>query len=156
MSTELSKIDFFELGDKTSLVCADPATTEQVREVLKELGYKSHVAETAEMAIERFRYTPYDVLVVHENFAGSSLHSNALLNYLATLPMPQRRHSFVCLIGTSFKTLDAMQAFTQSVHVVVHPMDLPNLTAILKKSTAEFALLYKVYHDAVAGQHVAH
>jgi CheY-like chemotaxis protein len=154
MSTELSRTDFFELGDKTSLICADPTTTELAREVLRELEYKSHVAETAEMAIERLRYTPYDVVVIHEEFAGSSLRSNALLGYLATMPMPQRRNSFVCLIGPSFKTLDAMQAFTQSVHVVVHPMDLPNLTAILKKSTAEFALLYKVYNDCVAAQHI--
>jgi CheY-like chemotaxis protein len=154
MSTELSRTDFFELGDKTSLICADPTTTELAREVLRELEYKSHVAETAEMAIERLRYTPYDVVVIHEEFAGSSLRSNALLSYLATMPMPQRRQSFVCLIGPSFKTLDAMQAFTQSVHVVVHPIDLPNLTAILKKSTAEFALLYKVYNDCVAAQHV--
>jgi hypothetical protein len=154
MSAELSKMDFFELGDKTSLVCSDPATTEEIRDVLKDLGYKSHVAETAEMAIERFRYTPYDVVLIHENFAGSSLRSNALLNYLTTLPMPQRRHSFICLVGSSFKTLDAMQAFSHSVHLVVNPLDLPNLTAILKKSTAEFELLYKVYNDAVASQHV--
>src|SRR5215510_13427165 len=126
MSAELSKVDFFELGDQTSLVCADPATTELVRSVLKELGYKSHVAETAEMAIERFRYTPYDVVIVHEDFAGNSLLTNSLLNYLATLPMGQRRHAFVGLIGSSFKTLDAMQAFTQSVHLVVNPADLPN------------------------------
>ena len=147
-------MDFFELGDKTSLVCADPTTTEQAREALRELGYKSHMAETAEMAIERFRYTPYDVLIIHEEFAGSSLRSNALLHYLATLPMAQRRHSFVCLIGSSFKTLDAMQAFTQSVHLVIHPMDLPNLTAILKKCTAEFVVQYKVYNDAVEAQHI--
>ena len=102
------------------------------------------------MAIERMRYTPYDVIVIHENFAGSSLRSNSLLSYLAMLPMAQRRHSFVCLIGPSFKTLDAMQAFSQSVHLVVHPSDLPNLTAILRKSTVEFELLYKVYKDAVA------
>ena len=152
MSTELSKFDFFELGDKTSLICADPGTTELARSVVRELGYKSHVAETAEMAIERFRYTPYDVLIIHESFAGNSLHSNALLNYLATLPMNQRRHAFVCLIGSSFKTLDAMQAFTHSVHLVVHPADLPNFAAILKKSTAEFAVLYKVYNDVVGTQ----
>jgi CheY-like chemotaxis protein len=147
-------MDFFELGDKTSLICADPSTTEQVREVLRELGYKSHMAETPEMALERFRYTPYDVVIIHEEFAGSSLRSNALLNYLATLPMAQRRHSFVCLIGPSLKTLDAMQAFTQSVHLVIHPMDLTNLTAILKKCTAEFAVQYKVYNEAVEAQHV--
>jgi hypothetical protein len=91
-------------------------------------------------------------VVIHENFAGGSLHSNAMLSYLATLPMAQRRHSFVCLIGESFRTFDAMQAFTQSVHVVVHPRDMPNFPAILRKSIAEFELLYKVYKDAVEAQ----
>ena len=153
MSTqESSKMDFFELGDRTSLVCADPATTEVVRGTLRELGYKSHTAETGETAIERVRYTPYDVIVIHESFAGSSLRSNSVLNYLTPLPMSQRRYSFVCLVGPSFKTLDAMQAFAQSVHVVVNPVDLPNLAAILKKSLAEFDLLYKVYKDVMAAQ----
>jgi CheY-like chemotaxis protein len=153
MSTqESSKMDFFELGDKTSLICADPAMTEVIRGSLKELGFKCHVAETGEMGIERVRYTTYDVIIIQENFAGSSLRSNAVLNYLQPLPMNQRRYSFVCLIGSSFKTLDAMQAFAQSVHVVANPADLPNLSAILKKSLAEFELLYKVYKDVVAAQ----
>lgn len=145
-------MDFFELGDKTSLVCADLATTTKVREALSELGYKSHVAETAETAIEKVRYTPYDAIIIHETFAGSSLRSNSVLNYLAPLPMSQRRYSFVCLIGPSFNTTNAMQAFAQSVHVVVNPVDLPNLAAILKKSFAEFDLLYKVYKDVMAAQ----
>jgi CheY-like chemotaxis protein len=145
-------MDFFELGDKTSLICADPAMSEVVRGVLKELGFKCHTAETGEMAIERVRYTTYDVILIQENFAGSSLRSNAVLNYLQPLPMNQRRYSFVCLIGSSFKTLDAMQAFAQSVHVVVNPVDLPNLTPIMKKSLSEFELLYKVYKDVVAAQ----
>ena len=148
--SDFSNLDFFELGDRTSLICADPSTTDKARTTLKDLGYKSHTAETAEMAIERLRYTQYDVIIIDENFAGSSLHSNTLLGYLASLPMPQRRHSFVCLIGSSFKTLDAMQAFAHSVHVVMNPMDLPNLAPILRKGTAEFELLYKVYKDAVA------
>jgi len=153
MSTsELSRMDFFELGDHTALVCTDPLATDSVRTTLKGMGYKSHVAETSEMAIERIRYTPYDVVVLQDSFAGSSLRSNALLAFLATLPMSQRRNSFICLIGESFKTLDAMQAFAQSVHVVVNPFDLPNLAAILRKSIAEFDLLYKVYRDAVAAQ----
>jgi CheY-like chemotaxis protein len=148
-SPDFSTLDFFELGDKTSLICADPTTTDTVRTILKDLGYKSHVAETAEMAIERLRYTQYNIVIIDENFAGSSLRSNALLGYLAVLPMGQRRYSFVCLIGASFKTLDAMQAFAQSVHVVVNPIDLPNLAPILRKGTAEFELLYKVYKDVV-------
>jgi len=144
------KMDFFEVGDKTSLICADPATTEVVKATLRELGFKFHLAETPELAVERMRYTNYDCIVVHENFAGSSLRSNAVLNYLSPLPMAQRRNSFVCLVGPSVKTLDAMQAFGLSVHLTLSPMDLPNLGPILKKSLAEFELLYRAYRETLA------
>ncbi|HET9942884.1 MAG TPA: response regulator, partial [Terriglobia bacterium] len=104
MSTvDPGRMDFFELDDRTSLVCADAILTESVRATLKAMGYKSHTAETSEMAIERLRYTPYDVVILDESFAGSSLRSNAVLSFLANLPMAQRRNSFVCLIGQSFK-----------------------------------------------------
>jgi hypothetical protein len=66
--------------------------------------------------------------------------------------MAQRRYSFVCLIGPSLKTMDAMQAFSHSAHLVVAPADLPNLLAILRKSLAEFDALYRTYKDAVATQ----
>jgi hypothetical protein len=144
------KMDFFELGDKTSLICGDSATTDAAKTTLRELGFKFHTAETPELAVERMRYTNYDCIVIHENFAGSSLRTNAVLNFLATLPMAQRRYWFVCLVGPSFKTLDAMQAFAHSVHIVLNPLDLPNLTAILKKSVAEFEMLYRAYKDVLA------
>ena len=146
------KMDFFELGDKTSLICADPNTTELVKGTLRELGFKFHIAEAPELAIERMRYTSYDCIIVQENFAGSSLRSNAILNYLSPLPMAQRRYSFVCLVGPSFKTLDAMQAFAQSVHLTLNPSDLPNMGPILKKGLAEFELLYRTYKETLAAQ----
>jgi hypothetical protein len=150
MSSNDPRVDFFEVGDKTALLCVDPVTTEAVQTTLKNLGFKIHSAETADVAIERLRYTQYDCLVLQESFAGSSLRSNAVLNYLMPLTMTLRRYSFVCLIGNSFKTLDAMQAFAYSVHLVVNPVDLPNLTAILKKGLTEFELLYRIYKETLA------
>jgi len=149
MSKTDAHMEFFELGDKTALVCADGQTTDVVRASLRELGYKSHAAETAEVAIERIRYTQYNCIFIQEDFAGSSVRSNAVLQYLSPQPMSQRRFSFVCIIGPSFKTMDAMQAFAHSVHLVVNPADLPTSTAILKKSLAEFDQLYKVYAEAL-------
>jgi hypothetical protein len=143
-------MDFFELGDKTSLICGDTATTEAAKETLRDLGFKFHTAETPELALDRIRYVNYDCIIIHENFAGSSLRSNAVLSFLAGLPMAQRRYWFVCLVGPSLKTLDAMQAFAHSVHLVLNPVDLPNLTAILKKSLAEYELLYRAYKDTMA------
>jgi hypothetical protein len=144
------KTEFFEIGDKTALICADPDTTEAAKATLQELGFKFHTAQTPELAIERMRYTNYDCIILQENFAGSSLRSNTVLHYLTALPMAQRRHAFVCLVGTAFKTLDAMQAFAHSVHLVLNPADLPNLQAILKKGLTEFELLYRAYREIVA------
>ena len=144
------KTEFFEIDDRTALICADPMTTEAVKATLQELGFKSQTAETQELAVERIRYTNYDCIILLENFAGSALRSNAALNYLARLPMVQRRYSFVCLIGTSFKTLDAMQAFAESVHLVLNPSDLPNFGPILKRGLGEFESLYRAYKATLA------
>jgi hypothetical protein len=139
--------EFFELGDKTSLICADAVTAEAARTTLKELGFKFHITETPELAVDRIRYTNYNCIIVHENFAGSSLRSNGVLNHLAHLPMVNRRYSFVCAVGPSFKTLNALQAFAHSVHMVMNPSDLPNFGPILKKGLAEFELLYRTYKE---------
>jgi DNA-binding response OmpR family regulator len=149
MSAE-EKTEFFALDDRASLICGDSTTTDAAKDTLRELGFKFHTAETPELAIERIRYTDYDCIILDENFAGSSLRSNAVLNFLNALPMGQRRNWFICLVGASFKTLDAMQAFAQSVHLVLNPVDLPNLTAILKKSLVENELLYGPYDDILA------
>jgi len=149
MSSE-ETTDFIALDDRASLICGDFNTVEAAKETLRELGFKVHTAETPELAIERIRYTDYDCIILDETFAGSSLRSNAVLSFLNSLPMGQRRNWFVCLVGASFKTLDAMQAFAQSVHLVLNPVDLPNLTAILKKSLVENDLLYGSYSEILA------
>jgi len=144
------KMEFFALDDRAALICGDSITAEAAKETLRELSFKFHTAETPELAIERIRYTEYDCIILDETFAGSSLRSNAVLNFLSALPMNQRRNWFVCLVGPSFKTLDAMQAFAQSVHLVLNPADLPNLTAILKKGLVENGLLYGAYDEILA------
>jgi hypothetical protein len=150
MSSAENKLDFFEVGDKTSLICAELDVSEVVRTTLRELGFKFHTADTSDLAIELTRYNPYDIIIVQENFAGSSLKSNPVLSYLSPLSMTQRRYSMIVLIGTEFKTLDAMQAFGQSVQLVVNVSDLPNFTAILKKSWAEFTSMYRIYKEVFA------
>jgi hypothetical protein len=53
--SSLEKMDFFELGDKTSLICADPNTTEAAKTTLRDLGYKYRTVETHELSVERMR-----------------------------------------------------------------------------------------------------
>lgn len=147
MSTDDNEI--VEIGDKTALICDDGPMADGLKGTLQELGFKCHTAETSDRAIERTKYTPYDVIVVAENFAGSTLETNGVLQYLAPLPMAQRRNFFVVAVGDSFRTLDAMQAYAQSVHLVVNPTDISNLGAILKKGLADFELFYRVYKSVL-------
>lgn len=150
MSTSARSGDFFEPGGKTALLCAASGVADAAAAALHELGYKFHSADSAGAALERMKYTQYDCIVVDERFAGATLQTNPILNHLAPLPMAQRRHSLVCLVGDSFKTLDALQAFGQSVHVVVNTADLSSLAPILQRSAGEFEKQYKIYREVLA------
>jgi hypothetical protein len=145
MSTEI-----LEVGDKAALICVEGPDLETQKGILEEIGFKIHTAETAERAIERMRYTPYNVIIINEAFGGATLETNGVLRYIAPLPMAQRRHWFVVLVGNSFRTLDAMQAYAQSVHLVVNPTDISNLGPILKKSLVDFESFYAVYRSVLA------
>ena len=54
--------------------------------------------------------------VIDESFGGSL--ENPTLQALQNMPMPQRRHAIILLLGGSVETLNAMQAFQHSVQVV--------------------------------------
>jgi hypothetical protein len=136
---------FLEVGDRTALICDDGPTSSTLMATLEGIDFKCHSAETSDRAIELMAYTSYDLIAVAETFSGSSLKTNMVLRYLSMLPMAQRRHSYVFLVGNSLRTLDAMQAYTESVHLVVNAADLPNLGAILKRGLAEFDLFYRTY-----------
>jgi ActR/RegA family two-component response regulator len=141
---------FAEVGDRMALICDDGSFAEGIQSTLSELGFKCHSAETLDRSIEQMKHTAYDVIAVSEDLAGSTLRSNPLIRYIASLPMDQRRKSYVFLIGESLRTLDAMQAYSQSVHLVVNPNDMPNLRAILKKGLSEFERFYKTYREVLA------
>ena len=108
MSTDQS--DIVEVGEKLALICDDGPHADTLKSTVEELGFKTNTAETSDRGIERMKYASYDLIIVTENFAGSTRESNGVLRFIAPLPMAQRRDWYVVLIGDSFRTLDAMQA----------------------------------------------
>jgi len=53
------------------------------------------------------------------------------------MPMSQRRHSCVILLGASFQTFTPMQAFQQSVNTVINPSEIFLLKQLIEKSVAD-------------------
>jgi hypothetical protein len=89
------------------------------------------------------------VIVLNENFAGSSPENNEVLKFFQFMPMNTRRHIFLALIGQNFKTLDNMTAFSKSVNAVINRQDLHNLVNIMRKSIADNEQFYKVYKETL-------
>jgi hypothetical protein len=140
--------EFLSPSDKPALVAATtPHFAEMAVTAFTGLGYKVHTAVNHGDFIDRFTRIPYQVVLLEELFDANVVPENLTLLNLQVMPMNQRRHATVILLGETFHTLDAMQAFGASVHAVVSEGDIDKLPQIIQKVTAENDLFLSVYRD---------
>jgi hypothetical protein len=141
-------LELVSSADKAALLALSTlewlATT---KSVLNEMGYKVHSAGNHEDFLLRFGRVQYQIVIVEELFASSTMAENLALKQLQHMPMNQRRNAVSILIGSSCQTLNPMQAFQQSVHAVICPSDLPQLQPIVQQAAANHDLFLKVYRD---------
>jgi DNA-binding NtrC family response regulator len=132
------KFDFITASDKPALVASsNPELLEAAKVALHELGYKVHTAATHGDFMIRFSQIRYQVVVLEELFCANTPAENSTLLALQTMPMSQRRHATIILIGDSFQTFTPMQALRQSVHAVVNPTELFLLRQLIEKAVAD-------------------
>src|SRR5215471_17026745 len=144
-----SNFDFVSTNDKPALLAfSTPDWLEAVRNALNELGYKVHTAATHGDFLIRFSQVHYQVVIVEELFAANSLTENLTLHALQAMPMAQRRHATVILLGDSFQTFTPMQAFQQSVHAVINSSELFLIKQLIEKAVADNALFQHSYREA--------
>ena len=75
-----SEPSFFDLGDNTALVCVDHQQYQKiVVPQLIDMTYKVHLGLFVEDVLLKMRTYNYNVVVIHENFKGSTLQTNPLL-----------------------------------------------------------------------------
>ena len=133
-----SQFDFISATDKPALLAfSTPEWLEASRTALSELGYKVHTAATHGDFLIRFSQTRYHVVIIEERFAANDITENLTLRSMQTMPMSQRRHSTVILVGDSFQTFTPMQAFQQSVHAVINSSELFLLKQLIEKTIGE-------------------
>lgn len=145
------RFDVFEPGDKTALVCMDvPEMERLVVEQLGSIGYKSHTGISVQDLLFKMQAHPYDVIVIAENFAASSITNNALLIETVNTPAAQRHQQLVVLIGASLRTSDEMQAFKHSVDLVVGLADITNLRPVIRRAALRHQEFYGRYVEAMA------
>src|SRR5580658_2993512 len=97
--------DFISTGDKPALIAfSTPEWLETAKTALDELGYKVHTAATHSDFLMRFTQVQYEVCVMEERFGALTIEENLALKTLQTMPVNQRRHCTVILLGESFQT----------------------------------------------------
>jgi hypothetical protein len=142
------RFDFISTSDKPALLAfSSPEWLEAVRTALTELGYKVHTAATHGDFLIRFSQIRYQVVVVEELFAANTIDENLTLKAIQQMPMNQRRHATMILLGDSFQTFTPMQAFQQSVHAVINSSELFLLKQLIEKAVADNNLFLHSFRE---------
>jgi len=145
---EQHETSFFDLGDNTALVCIDHQQYQKVVvPQLIDMTYKVHLGLYDEDVVLKLKTYNYDVVIVYENFKGSTLQTNPILAELVTRPDTQRRQHFVVLLSHRFATNDAMSAFVHSVDQVINITDLANLKPVLRRGVTQHRELYNSFNE---------
>ena len=140
-------MDMHDDGMEAALVCvSDPMRRDKIEKQAR-IGYQTNVASTTRTALGELRHNRYDILIVDENFDGSSPEANGVLRYIQPLPMQMRRSLFVCLLSDSVATADHMAAFRAGVNLVVNGKDVDKIKIVLDRVLKEHKLFYRVFRD---------
>lgn len=149
-SSELAVEPFGPLrpGQRAGLVCMENAAARTgIKATLEETGYLVDMPPTPEHALHRLRFGQWHVIVLEDTFGGTT--PSPVLSYLEPLTMNIRREMFVVLIGERFKTADHLQAFVNSVELVLYPADLPQLRTLVERGLSEREQFYRVFNECL-------
>jgi hypothetical protein len=144
-----SKFEFISTTDKPALLAfSTPEWMEAARTALAELGYKVHTAATHGDFLIRFSQVRYQLVIIEERFAANDITENLTLQAIQQMPMAQRRHATIVLLGDSFQTFTPMQAFQQSVHAVINSSEMFLIKQLIEKAVADNTLFLHSYREA--------
>ena len=140
------RIDLFEPGDNTALVCVDvPELQRMIVENLTELDYKIHTGLFVEDILLKLQSHDYNVVVISENFNAMTIETNPILQAVVEMAPNQRRRQMVVLVGASVHTDSEMQAWANSVDLVVNLADVPNLKHVIHRAVQRCEAFYRPY-----------
>ena len=141
-------MDYLSPGQSAALLCMNRTEScSEVKAMLEGLGYVVDMPTAAAHALQRLRFNQYHLILLDDDFEGKS--PNPIAGYLAALNMNIRREMFVVLIGKRFKTADHLQAFMESMNLLLHPDDLPQLVTFLNRGLRDHERFYKVFTECL-------
>jgi predicted Zn finger-like uncharacterized protein len=146
----LEPFEFLEAGVETALICEhDEAHIEKIRSALENMDYNITEAPSTRDALKYMRFHTFELVVLDEGFDGGDPESNYVLNYLSQIPMLNRRHIYIVLVGSTFRSGDKMIAFNKSVNLVLNYENLDDFERILRQALADNQEFYRVLNESL-------
>jgi hypothetical protein len=140
--------DFISTADKPALLAfSTPEWLDTAKTALAELGYKVHTAATHSDFLTRFTQVHYNVVVMEERFGALTIEENMALKELQKMPMNQRRHSTIILLGDTCQTFSPTEAFKNSVHAVINTSEMFLLKQLVEKAAADNDLFQHSFRE---------
>jgi len=140
----------FEGSESTALVCVDHEQYQKlITPQLADLKYNVHLGLYEEDVLLKLRTYSYEVVVVYENFKGTTLDTNPILERLVAEPASQRREQFVVLLSHRYVTNDSLSAFVHSVDRIVNIADLANFKPVLRRGLTEHRQKYHFFQTTL-------
>lgn len=148
-----SRLDLFEPGDLTALVCVDVPEVQRIMvDQLTTLNYKIHTGLFLEDILLKMRAHTYDVVIISEHFNASDISSNPIIAAAVSAPAEQRRRQFLVAIGSTLNTNDELQAFQHSVDLVVNLADVVNLRPVLRRGVLRMSEFYAPFREVLSAE----
>jgi hypothetical protein len=140
--------DFVSNEDKPALIAfSTPEWLQEAKTALQDLRYKVHTAATHSDFLIRFSQAPYQVVILEELFGANTPDENLTLKALQNMPVSQRRHCTILLIGNSFQTFTPIEAFQQSVHAVINSSEMFLLKQLIEKAVADNQIFLQSFRE---------
>ena len=144
-----TRLDLFEPGDRTLLVCHDvPEVRDIIVAQFSELKYKIHTGLYPDDILLKMRTHQYDAIVLSANFNAVPYETCPIYLAATGVPPSQRRRQFIVLIGAQFSTGDEMQSFAASVDLVIGLPDVVTLRPVFRRTSQRHFELYAPFYDA--------
>lgn len=140
----------FDIGDQTALLCLTASPYQKtISAQLLELDYKVHLGLFEEDVLLKLATYTYNVVIIDENFKGSSAGENPIRREMVKRSGALRRQHFVVLLSQRFPTNDAVSAFAQSVDQIINFGDFANFKPVLRRGVAQHSDLYRPFLETI-------
>lgn len=133
-----------------TLVCADPAHSDSIAQLLANEQHQVYVAADAVQALKRLRRDPVDVVVLDANFDAKGQGAVFVTRAIGGLQPSERRNLFVVHVSAAARSADTHAAFLQSANLIVHPGDLAQLPRLIEHARRDCDELYRTFKTALS------